>query len=145
MIKKIIQFLRELEQRIIDLQKRTLITIVYDKAEVDNFDISKSIVIELLHVLTRLEVDFSHPVEKKITIDIEETPFLQHLYVVLGKSLGKLVKEIIEEIKKERAFKRELKAKKVDNQLARDLIEDLKDLGGKQSLELKPRHGTRVK
>ena len=70
MTKKIIEFLGELEQRIEELQRRTLATIFYDKSEVDNFDISKRIVIELRQVLKQIEVDFTHPVEKKITIDL---------------------------------------------------------------------------
>lgn len=146
MTKKIIQFLRDLEQRIRDLQSITLGTLIYDKTEVDNFDIAKRIVAELQQVLHQLEVDFTHPVEKKITINLEDTPYLQHLYVVLGKdNVRKFIKEIIEEIKEERAFRRSQKAKQIDNQLTRDLIDDLKDAGGNQSLELTPPHGTRIK
>jgi len=146
MTKKILHFLREIEQRIEELQINSIATIIYDKSEVDNFDISKRIVTELVHVLNQIEVDFTHPVEKKITINLEETPFLQHLYVVLGKTnIIKFIKEIIEEIKEERAFRRTEKAKKIDNQLTRDLIEDLLTIDGNQTLELKSPHGTRVK
>jgi len=73
-------------------------------------------------------------VEKETDEDKEE---IIHAVAVLGW----LVKEIQKELEGHR-----VKEEKIyDNELAHDLIIILKDKEGIQTLELKPRHGSRVK
>ena len=139
--------LTEIEEQIKLLGIKYKSTIIYNEAEIKEYNTSLLLVDEFRTLILRMNWDDNNEEgEKKgadkVIFSLEGLPIIEGIAGTFGiKTVGKLVSDVSDEIKESRAVAREIKLNEQENRHNKQMVNEVKDLDGDTELNITRRDG----